>query len=418
MSPGYAIIDVETTGLHPGHHHRVIELAIVQVDSDGAVAGEWCSLVNPQRDLGPQGIHGITAAEVRRAPVFAELAGDIAERLAGRVLVAHNLSFDSRFLQAEFQRAGVDIDVSYRSGLCTMHLATTFLPQASRSLAACSRAAAIPLEHAHSALHDAYAAAGLMTFYLQTAGCPPPWHQRLVEAARISWPALPTGIAAPVRRRSAHEQEPDFLTRLVDRLPSVPLDPRTDDYLAVLDSALIDRLLSESEKDELLDTASDLGLTLEDVLDLHRRYLAALAGLAWSDGVLSDDERTDLQLTAELLSLSNADAEGALAAARTQEEVLGHQNSHTDWGRFALAPGDLVVFTGEMALPREEWRTRAAAAGLKVNGGSVTKATRLVVAADPDSLSGKARKARDYKIPVVNESVFAELLAALYRGGC
>ncbi|WP_292708318.1 BRCT domain-containing protein [Microbacterium sp. 67-17] len=33
----------------------------------------------------------------------------------------------------------------------------------------------------------------------------------------------------------------------------------------------------------------------------------------------------------------------------------------------------------------------------------VTKKVRLVVAADPDSLSGKARKARDYGIPIVGE---------------
>ena len=37
---------------------------------------------------------------------------------------------------------------------------------------------------------------------------------------------------------------------------------------------------------------------------------------------------------------------------------------------------------------------------------------KLVVAADPDSLSGKARKARDYGIPVVTEDGFERI-----RGG-
>ncbi|MDT7789554.1 MAG: hypothetical protein QOF58_7973, partial [Pseudonocardiales bacterium] len=33
MSNGYAVVDVETTGL--GHHHRVVEVAIVHVDGAG-----------------------------------------------------------------------------------------------------------------------------------------------------------------------------------------------------------------------------------------------------------------------------------------------------------------------------------------------------------------------------------------------
>ena len=36
----------------------------------------------------------------------------------------------------------------------------------------------------------------------------------------------------------------------------------------------------------------------------------------------------------------------------------------------------------------------------------------LLVAADPDSLSGKARKARDYDIPIVGEAALARLTGA------
>ena len=41
---------------------------------------------------------------------------------------------------------------------------------------------------------------------------------------------------------------------------------------------------------------------------------------------------------------------------------------------------------------------------------TVTKKVRLVVAADPDSLSGKAKKARDYGIPIVSEDGLRKLL--------
>jgi len=71
-----------------------------------------------------------------------------------------------------------------------------------------------------------------------------------------------------------------------------------------------------------------------------------------------------------------------------------------------------VVFTGEMSLPREEWVRRAMDAGL-VPHSSVTKKVALVVAADPDSLSGKARKAAAYGIPIVTEEAFGRMLERL-----
>ena len=43
---------------------------------------------------------------------------------------------------------------------------------------------------------------------------------------------------------------------------------------------------------------------------------------------------------------------------------------------------------------------------------ALTKKVTLLVAADPDSLSGKARKARDYGIPIVGEAALARLAGA------
>lgn len=107
--PGFAIIDVETTGLFPDGHDRVIELAIVHADEDGRIVDRWETLVNPGRDLGLQQKHGIRAADVLDAPAFGDIAREVAELIAGRVPVAHNASFDSRFLFAELERAGHDV---------------------------------------------------------------------------------------------------------------------------------------------------------------------------------------------------------------------------------------------------------------------------------------------------------------------
>ena len=74
-------------------------------------------LINPERDLGPVGLHGITASMVEAAPVFSEVAAALAGRIHHAILVAHNLPFDSRMLAYEFARLGVPFDVG--SGLCT-----------------------------------------------------------------------------------------------------------------------------------------------------------------------------------------------------------------------------------------------------------------------------------------------------------
>jgi len=116
----YAVIDVETTGLSPLHNHRVLEVALVLVDSDGNIVYEWDTLINPLRDIGATDIHGLSAADVYSAPTFDQIAPELASLLKGRVPVAHNLSFDAPFLAAEFARAGYAVELHGNSGLCTM----------------------------------------------------------------------------------------------------------------------------------------------------------------------------------------------------------------------------------------------------------------------------------------------------------
>jgi DNA polymerase III subunit epsilon len=141
------------------------------------------------------------------------------------------------------------------------------------------------------------------------------------------------------------------------------------------------------------------------VADLHRRYLAELAVAA---GQVTGGERYDLVAVAALLALTPSDVDSALAAAGG--------SPHPGRGRFRLERGDVVVFTGETTVAREVWEERARAAGLVV-GPRVTKATRLVVAADPDTMSGKADLARRYGVPVVHPAGFEALLAALGPAG-
>jgi DNA polymerase III subunit epsilon len=94
----------------------------VRLRGDGTVVDEYRSLVNPQRPI-PSFITALTQITwemVSDAPRFATSPRTWARVLGGAVFVAHNASFDWRFVSAELERAGAPL--TGRS-LCTVRLA-------------------------------------------------------------------------------------------------------------------------------------------------------------------------------------------------------------------------------------------------------------------------------------------------------
>jgi DNA polymerase-3 subunit epsilon len=423
VEPGFAVVDLETTGLSPGRRDRVVEIGVVHVDAKGCVTGEWSTLVNPGRDVGPTSLHGLRPRDLVDAPSFAEVAAELTALLAGRVLVAHNLPFDARFLLAEYTGLGYpQAPVGPEYGVCTMRLATRYLPYAPRALADCCTAAGWRHDNAHAALADAHAAARLLGCYLEQAQGAEDWLSLLDQAPSWPWPSVlpvPGGRCALRREQVTAEQgaravtgadAEHFLARLVPSLPRVS-DPMADSYLAVLDDVLADRKVDAGEEDALVDLAGELGLDRAAVEDLHRSYLTSLARAAWEDGVVTHLERGDLEDVAVLLGLPVDEVERALEAGRTFTRAADMPG-----GSLSLAQGDRVCFTGQMSLPREDLAAIASQAGLCVTG-SVSKKTTFLVCADADSMSGKARKAREVGTIVISEVKFHHLLAALREQG-
>lgn len=66
----FAVVDIEATGIYPGGHDRIIEIAVVHMSPRLEIKDEWATLVNPGRDIGRTKIHGIVAGDVTHAPVF------------------------------------------------------------------------------------------------------------------------------------------------------------------------------------------------------------------------------------------------------------------------------------------------------------------------------------------------------------
>jgi DNA polymerase-3 subunit epsilon len=187
-------------------------------------------------------------------------------------------------------------------------------------------------------------------------------------------------------------------------IPGVPEDEAA--YLLVLERALLDRRISEFEAQQLVEVAGEARLSGASIARLHKDYLRSLTQEALADGVVAGSEEADLHAVAAALGLTRDDVTAALAWAHRRQPVEPALDA------FTLAAGDRIVFTGEISRPRDEWVAEIAECGLA--SGGITKSTKLVVAADPDSLSGKASKARSYGIPIVDEAAFVRLFDA-YR---
>ena len=411
----FCVVDVETTGFSPRLGDRVIEVATVRVRAGGEVLDEWSTLVNPSRDIGATDVHGISAGDVLGAPDFSQISGDLLERLDGAVIVAHNLRFDWGFLEAEFARAGHRLPPL--PGLCTLALAHRLQPGGSHKLAACCASQGINLTAAHEALGDARATGRLLVAYLDAAcalglvglaalGCEPlTWPPEL--------PALtPCGRRHPRGARAVQlEVQASYLAGLVRRLEGSPAaSPDVAAYLDLLDRALEDRRVSADEANALAETAREWGLSADATREVHGSYLGSLCNAALADEVLTDAERRDLELVAQLLALSSDDLQDALgrAAGRGNGETAAVP---TPRSRDDLA-GLSVCFTGAVSatlngapITRSQAERFANEAGLLVSD-NVTRGLDLLVVADPDTLSGKARKARSLGTRIMAQQVF------------
>jgi len=123
-----AFVDLETTGTSTTKD-SITEIGIVLVDGDNV--REWNRLLYPEMRIPPfiEQMTGISNDMVQRAPLFAEVAEDVAELLRGRLFIAHNARFDYGFLKNEFKRIGMSFQPSV---LCTVKLSRVLFPQFQR----------------------------------------------------------------------------------------------------------------------------------------------------------------------------------------------------------------------------------------------------------------------------------------------
>jgi DNA polymerase-3 subunit epsilon len=166
MIQNFAAIDFETANRHPG---SVCSVGLVVV-REGAVTDRFYGLIQPEPNFyhfQNTRVHGLQATDTDAAPVFPHVWEQVAARIAGLPLVAHNSLFDEGCLKAAFRTYGMDYpDYAFR---CTCRAARRAFPQlADYKLHTVAAACGVQLKRHHHALADAEACAAIALAILRS----------------------------------------------------------------------------------------------------------------------------------------------------------------------------------------------------------------------------------------------------------
>lgn len=123
-----AVIDFETTGMSPVMGDRATEVAVVIV-AGGVIVDQYQSLMNTGAYIPAfiEELTGISNDMLRNAPPAAKVMSELAKFVGNMPLVAHNASFDCKFLDAEWARIGHSRQQKFA---CSMLLARRIYPAA------------------------------------------------------------------------------------------------------------------------------------------------------------------------------------------------------------------------------------------------------------------------------------------------
>lgn len=192
----FVCIDLETTGVSP--HSRVIEIGAVRFNSSGRLTREFSSLAFPGHGYlhGAEFIHGISQREVESAAPIGAVLSQFIDFVGDRVVVAHNLPFDNRFLGLELERAQMEFGDNV--GFCTYSAARRFVSTGTNyRLSTLAEYFGIRENSSHRALPDARVGAHLAFKLLRlVASGAPPLQSSSSKKTSTTSGAIPTRLAA------------------------------------------------------------------------------------------------------------------------------------------------------------------------------------------------------------------------------
>lgn len=375
------VLDVETTGIGPTHQVVEVSGVIYETEFDELI-GEFDTLVRPSRSIDSEATqkHGLRASELSMAPTFAEVGPMLARLFHRRPVIAYNVQFDTRILNEEFERNGIDFQIQQQ--------ACAYSPFGERQLNLEEAAVRIgyKYENAHTALADARAAFAISAYH--------GWDNMLSRAGRTEhFSNVKVGNVRTLSRYQAGH------TDIYDLRPFSRLrefrDPTVEEgYLLLLDEFLKDKSFSQAELAELDAYASQNKIDVGIKHELHRTYFGALEHAARRGGV-TDHEAKLLREYADLLDV----------------DVEVHV---TDFGQFIPETGSLICHTGDSLLDNRVLSKAEVQEMVESRGYRFTDEFRksdnvaLLLVADDGTESGKTRKAEQWGIPMMTIDSFVQ----------
>lgn len=135
------VLDTETTGVEANNGDRIVEIGCVELVNHCPSGRTYHVYINPERSMPIEAynVHGLSEEFLSDKQVFAEIAQEFAEFIAGARLVIHNAAFDVGFINMEFKRIGLP-PIEQANVVDSLSMARRKHPGASNSLdALCSR---------------------------------------------------------------------------------------------------------------------------------------------------------------------------------------------------------------------------------------------------------------------------------------
>ena len=157
LAAGMTVLDFETA---TERRDSACQLGLVRVEQGRIVERKSWLIKPPENRFTFTYLHGIDAATVARAPSFVQLWPELAPYVAGRVLAAHNASFDMGVLRATLACYGVQTPhFTYLDSLLVARRLWPHLPN--HKLNTVADYLGLALVH-HDAASDAEACAGIL----------------------------------------------------------------------------------------------------------------------------------------------------------------------------------------------------------------------------------------------------------------
>ena len=218
------VFDTETTGLNPAEGDKIVDIGAIELIDRMPTGRRFQRYINPLRSLSDEviKIHGLTEEFLSDKPTFEEICPDLLDFIGtDSMLVAHNASFDMKFLNYELKQAGYD-EVDMNRMVDTLAMAHKMFPGSRASLDELCRR--FHIDNSNRTLHGALLDAQLLVeVYLELLGGREPdlllnkdlpeddiskiYVAKKVRPARV--------FAVPEEEKQAHEL---FLQKITDPL--------------------------------------------------------------------------------------------------------------------------------------------------------------------------------------------------------